>query len=77
MANKAIHQARLGDISNMAGLSIKEANKASIAALLLSIRERVMQNAGSLTAESPPALGFDPRRQSLRAQKDGMETVRG
>ena len=61
MTGKAIQPAVLSDVAAMVGLSVKEANKANISALLLSIRERVMQKAEMLPAEMPPVLTFDPR----------------
>ena len=61
MTGKAIRPAVLNDVAAMVGLSVKDANKASISALLLSIRERVMRKAEMLPAEKPPVLAFDPR----------------
>ena len=61
MANKAIEPDQLDDLAAMAGLSIPEADKAQVAALLASMREAVMRKADVLPIEAPPALSFDPR----------------
>jgi hypothetical protein len=52
---------RLGDLEAMAGLSVREADKTQVSALLASMREGVMRRADALPMESPPALFFDPR----------------
>jgi hypothetical protein len=61
MANKAIEPDQLDDLAAMAGLSIREADKTQVAALLASMREAVMRRANVLPIEAPPALSFDPR----------------
>jgi hypothetical protein len=61
MIENATQLARLGDLEVMAGISVKEANKADISTLLLSIRESVMHRASALLVDYPPALLFDPR----------------
>jgi hypothetical protein len=61
MANKAIEPDQLDDLAAMAGLSIREADKTHVAALLASMREAVMRRANVLPIEAPPALSFDPR----------------
>jgi hypothetical protein len=58
---KAVQPARLDDLEVMAGISVKEVNKAGVSALLLSIRGGVLQIADTLPIECPPALFFDPR----------------
>jgi hypothetical protein len=61
MIRKPIEPARLDDLAAAVGLSIKEANKANISALLASIRENVMAKADELPIDYPPALFFDSR----------------
>lgn len=61
MANKAVEPDQLDDLAAMAGLSIREADKSQVAALLASMRETVMLKANVLPIEAPPALSFDPR----------------
>ncbi|MCC8934991.1 hypothetical protein CI1B_44370 [Bradyrhizobium ivorense] len=61
MISKAIDPAGLADLSAMAGLSVKDANKAKVAALLVAMRSGVMRRAELLPVESPPALVFDAR----------------
>ena len=61
MTSKAIDPARLDDLAATTGFTVKQANKASVAALLASIREGVMRRADALPIEFPPALVFDPR----------------
>jgi hypothetical protein len=61
MANKTIEPDQLDDLAAMAGLSIREADKTQIAALLKSTREAVMRRANVLPIEAPPALSFDSR----------------
>jgi len=68
MTSKAIQTERLDDIAMMVDLSVKEANKVRIAALLFSIRKGVLQKASCLPPENPPVLIFDPRRQIPEAQ---------
>jgi hypothetical protein len=58
---RAIEPAVLDEVAAMVSLSVKEANKAGISTLLLSIRERVMQAADVLPAALPPLPRFDPR----------------
>jgi hypothetical protein len=61
MANKTIEPDQLDDLAAMAGLSIREANKTQVAALLKSTREAVIRRANVLPIEAPPALSFDSR----------------
>ena len=61
ITSKALDPARLDDLAATAGFSVKQANKANVAALLASIREGVMRRADALPIEFPPALVFDPR----------------
>jgi hypothetical protein len=61
MTSKALDPARLDELAATAGFTVKQANKASVAALLASIREGVMRRADALPIEFPPALVFDPR----------------
>jgi hypothetical protein len=61
MANKAVEPDQLDDLVAAAGLSIREADKTQVAALLASMREAVMRKADVLPIEASPALSFDPR----------------
>jgi hypothetical protein len=63
MSERAIPPDHLDELAAMVGFSIKEANKVSISALLLSLRSGVMQCADALPIEYPPALLFDPHWQ--------------
>jgi hypothetical protein len=60
MIAKAIQPARLDELAAMVGLSVKDANKDNVSAMLFSIREGVMTCADALAADYPPALVFDP-----------------
>ena len=64
MTGKVFQPARLDELAAMVGLSVKEANKAEVSFLLLSIRESVMRSVASVPIETPPALFFDPRWHS-------------
>lgn len=61
MISKAIDPARLDDLAATVGLSVKEADKAKVAALLVAMRSGVMRRADLLPFDSPPALFFDAR----------------
>ena len=61
MMKKVLEPARLDDLAATVGFSIKETDKTGIYTLLASTRKGVMQRAGALPIESPPALLFDPR----------------
>jgi hypothetical protein len=61
MTSKPIEPAQLDDLAATVGLSIKEANKANVSALLASTRTNVMARADALPIDYPPALFFDPR----------------
>jgi hypothetical protein len=61
MIGKGINPARLDDLAAMADFSVKEANKAKVAALLTAMRSGVMRRVHLLPRESPPALVFDAR----------------
>jgi len=61
MSSSAIDPPQLGSLAAAVGLSIEEANRTEISALLASIRSEVMRNADALPIESPPALIFNPR----------------
>jgi hypothetical protein len=61
MANGAIVPDQLDDLVAMAGLLLREADKAKVSAILTSTRQAVMRRADVLPVESPPALSFDPR----------------
>jgi hypothetical protein len=61
MSEHAIQLARLEDLEVMAGISVKEANKACVNVLLVSIRESVMRTVDAMRIPHPPALFFDHR----------------
>jgi hypothetical protein len=61
MADRAIAMDQLDGLAAMAGLTVREADKTQVSALLASTRQAVMRRADVLPIESPPALSFDPR----------------
>lgn len=61
MTNKTIDPKSLGDLAATVDFSVKEANKAKVAALLTSVRHGVMHRVDELPIDSPPALVFDSR----------------
>jgi hypothetical protein len=58
MSNDAIDPKALDELAATVGLSMEQANRTKIAALLLSTRSRVMRRAIALPAESPPSPVF-------------------
>jgi hypothetical protein len=61
MTDKATEPVPIDDLAAAAGLSVREADKSKVGALLVSIRTGVMRKVEALPIESPPALFFDPR----------------